>query len=122
LLKILAGLLDPTSGGVTINGIDRIKNPREAKAQIGWMPAEERSGLYGRITGRENLTFFGTLQGLNNADMDRAIGNLALQIGIDDEIDQTVLKISSGAKQKIGLARAMLHSPSVLLLDEPIRN
>jgi ABC-type multidrug transport system ATPase subunit len=122
LLKILAGLLDPNSGSVTINGIDRLKNPREAKAQIGWMPAEERSGLYGRITGRENLTFFGALQGLDNETMDRAIGNLALQIGIESELDQTVLKVSSGTKQKIGLARAMLHAPALLLLDEPIRN
>lgn len=122
LLKILAGLLDPDSGSVTVNGIDRIKNSREAKAQIGWMPAEERSGLYGRITGRENLMFFGALQGLDNTAMDRIIGNLALQIGIDTEIDQTVLKVSSGTKQKIGLARAMLHNPAVLILDEPIRN
>jgi ABC-type multidrug transport system ATPase subunit len=122
LLKILAGLLDPNSGSVTVNGIDRLKNLREAKAQIGWMPAEERSGLYGRITGRDNLMFFGALQGMDRAAMNRAIGNLALQIGIDDELDQTVLKVSSGAKQKIGLARAMLHGPAVLILDEPIRN
>jgi ABC-2 type transport system ATP-binding protein len=122
LLKILAGLLQPTSGSVALMGLDPAKKPREAKLNVGWMPAEERSGFYGRLTGRENLQFFAALQGVPAKELDRITGNLALQIGIKDEIDQTVLKVSSGAKQKIGLARAMLHNPSILLLDEPTRN
>lgn len=124
LLKILAGLLKPSSGSFYVAGLDPQKEPRKFKSEIGWMPAEEKSGLYGRLTGRQNLMFFGTLQGLEEKEMDRLIGNLALQIGIDlnKELDQTVLKISSGAKQKIALARALLHNPSVLLMDEPTRN
>ena len=122
LLKILAGLIEPTSGNVHVHGIDRIADPRGARADIGWMPAEERSGLYGRITGRQNLKFFGALQGLSDEEMNRQIGNIALQIGIDDEMDKNLQKVSSGMKQKIGLARALLHNPPVLLLDEPIRN
>lgn len=122
LLKILAGLIEPTSGSVFVHGIDRINNPRAARADIGWMPAEERSGLYGRITGRQNLTFFGSLQGMSKEAMDRVIGNLSLQIGINEELDLNLQRVSSGAKQKVALARALLHSPPVLLLDEPIRN
>ncbi len=122
LLKILAGLLRPSSGTVTIAGVDTAKEPRLARQKIGWMPAEERSGFYGRLTGRENLAFFGALQGLNGAELDRVVGNLALQIGIGDEIDRPILRTSTGAKQKIALARTLLHNPPVLLLDEPTRN
>ncbi|MCG3205021.1 MAG: Vitamin B12 import ATP-binding protein BtuD [Elusimicrobia bacterium] len=122
LLKILAGLLDPTTGSLNIHGIDRMADPRSARADIGWMPAEERSGLYGRITGRENLNFFGTLHGLTAEELNRTIGNISFQIGIDDELDKNVQRVSSGTKQKIGLARALLHNPPILLLDEPIRN
>src|SRR5437899_96001 len=61
LLKILAGLLQPSGGSISILGIDPQKNPREARAKVGWMPAEERSGLYGRLTGRQNLEFFAAL-------------------------------------------------------------
>jgi ABC-type multidrug transport system ATPase subunit len=124
LLKTLAGLLKPTSGQFTVAGFDPLKNSRKYKSEIGWMPAEEKSGFYGRLTGRQNLMFFGTLQGMEEKEMDRVIGNISLQLGIDlnKELDQTVLKISSGAKQKLGLARALLHNPSILLLDEPTRN
>ncbi len=122
LLKILAGLIEPDGGTVFVHGIDRLANPGAARADIGWMPAEERSGLYGRITGRENLRFFGALHNLTPIEMDRNIGNISLQIGINDEIDTNLQRVSSGTKQKIGLARALLHNPPVLLLDEPIRN
>lgn len=122
LLKTLAGLLQPTSGSISINGIDPNQDPLGARAKIGWMPSEEKSGFYGRLTGRQNLMFFGVLQGLLPVDMERLIGNLALQIGFGEELDKSMLQISSGAKQKISLARALLHNPPVLLLDEPIRN
>jgi ABC-type multidrug transport system ATPase subunit len=122
LLKILAGLLRPTSGGFAIGGMDGLSTPRLARSKVGWMPAEERAGLYGRLTGRQNLAFFGALQNLSGAELDRVVGNLALQIGISDELDRQVLQTSTGAKQKIALMRALLHNPPVLLLDEPTRN
>ena len=122
LLKILAGLLRPTSGGFSIGGVDGINDPLGARAKIGWMPAEERAALYGRLSGRENLSFFGALHGVAGSELNRVVGNLALQIGIDDEIDRPILQTSTGLKQKIALARALLHNPPVLLLDEPTRN
>lgn len=122
LLKVLAGLLQPTSGTFSINGVDPVKNPLEARSQTGWMPAEERSGFYGRLSGRQNLNFFGALHGIEPKEITRTIGNLALQIGINEELDKQILKLSSGARQKIALARALLHNPPVLLLDEPTRN
>jgi ABC-type multidrug transport system ATPase subunit len=86
------------------------------------MPSEERSGFYGRLTGWQNLKFFGALHGLSTKDMNRIIGNLALQIGLKEELDRSLLKLSSGEKQKIALARALLHNPPLLILDEPVRN
>jgi ABC-type multidrug transport system ATPase subunit len=122
LLKVLAGLLRPTSGGFSIHGVDAAEKPREARGNVGWMPAEERAGLYGRLSGRENLSFFAALQDIRGQELDRVVGNLALQIGINDEIDRPILQTSTGAKQKIALTRALLHNPPVLLLDEPTRN
>ncbi len=122
LLKILAGLLEPTEGSISILGIDPKKNPREARAKIGWMPAEERSGLYGRLSGRQNLEFFAALQEVPKKETGRIIGNLALLLDIGDELDQMLLTVSAGGNQKIGLARALLQDPPILLLDEPLRN
>lgn len=122
LLKVLAGLLRPTTGGFMIGSVDGTSDPRSARSKIGWMPAEERAGLYGRLTGRQNLAFFGALQNIRGEELDRVVGNLAIQIGIGEELDKPVLQTSTGAKQKIALMRALLHNPPVLLLDEPTRN
>jgi len=122
LLKILAGLVKPTAGQISIMGMDSKKEGHKIQSDIGWMPADERSGFYGRITGHQNLKFFGTLQNIPEAEFNRQLGNLALQLGIKDELNHQSLRISSGFRQKMGLLRAMIHSPSILLLDEPFRN
>lgn len=122
LLKIISGLLTPTEGSVSIMGINPAEDPIKARSQIGWMPAEERSGFYGRLSGKQNLNFFAALHQIPHEEKERTIGNLAFLLDFADEIDQMTLQISAGARQKVGLARALLHNPSVLLLDEPMRN
>jgi len=122
LLKILAGLLAPTSGKILIFGRDPKENPSLTRSQLGWMPADEKSGFYGRLTGMQNLNFFSTFYDLTPSVRDRHIGNLALQLDLTGELEQMVLKLSSGTKQKAGLLRALLHNPPILLLDEPFRH
>jgi ABC-type multidrug transport system ATPase subunit len=124
LLKMVAGLLRPTSGKmkISIMGEDIEKDPLESRKQIGWMPAEERSGFYGRLTAKQNLEFFAALQGVAPKEVNRIIGNLAFLLDFNDELDKMFLKTSAGARQKFGLARVLLHDPGILLLDEPMRN
>jgi len=122
LLKILSGLLLPTSGSATLMGMDILEEPIKIRKQIGWMPADERSGFYGRLTGRENLNFFADLQQIPPKEVNRIIGNIEVLLGINNELNQQFLSTSSGERQKIGLARTLLHNPQVLLLDEPFRN
>ncbi|MCB4757582.1 MAG: ABC transporter ATP-binding protein [Elusimicrobia bacterium] len=122
LLKILAGLLKPSSGKISIFGRDPQENPSLTRSQIGWMPADEKSGFYGRLTGMQNLNFFSTFYNIGPQNRDRQIGNLALQLDMTDELEQMMLKLSSGIKQKVGILRSLLHNPPVLLLDEPFRH
>jgi len=122
LLKILAGLVQPNAGEINIMGVDPVMDPIAVKKHTGWMPSDERSGFYGRLTGKQNLRFFGSLHQIQSVEMERRIGNLAFLLDFADDMDEMMLKISSGTRQKIGLARTLLHNPTVLLLDEPLRN
>ena len=122
LIKVLAGMLQPSAGNISIMGVDTQENPRGARQHIGWVPAEERSGLYGHLTGKENLVFFATLHRLSEELMARTLGNLAFLLDIGDAMDEKVLHMSAGARQKLGIAKALLANPSVLLFDEPFRH
>ncbi len=122
LLKILAGLVSPTEGSVSLMGLDPTLKPIEAHTKVGWMPAEERSGFYGRLSAKQNLEFFGALQQLSEEEVGKSIGNLAFLLDFNEDVGRMVLKTSAGARQKFSLARALLHNPPILLLDEPMRN
>jgi ABC-2 type transport system ATP-binding protein len=121
LLKILAGLLLPTSGQALICGRDVATDPRGTKRTPGFIPSEERS-FYWRLTGRQNLRFFAALHGLAGPATEDRIQTLLKSVALDQAGDQSFRYYSTGMKQSLGIARGLLHSPAVLLMDEPTRS
>ncbi len=113
LLRALAGLAHPTRGEVSILG----KSPREACRDIGYMA--HPSLLYDEMSGMENLRYFARLYGIaGDKRCERAIRS----VGLDPELSRPVGKYSQGMRQRMSLARAILHDPKILLLDEPFSN
>lgn len=121
LLRILATLLLPTKGRAQIAGHDAVRDSRAVRRQIGYHSGSDL-GFYARLTGRENLRFFGRLNLLSAAAVAKRITQLAKQFQLETAIDRQVRTLSSGTVQRLSLARALLHQPRVLLLDEPTRS
>jgi ABC-type multidrug transport system ATPase subunit len=121
LLRILATLLLPTGGHAQIAGHDAVLHPRAVRRQLGYHAGSD-IGFYPRLTGRENLRFFGRLNHLSNAIAAQRIAHLAQQFHLEEALDRQVRTLSSGTVQRLSLARALLHQPRVLLLDEPTRS
>ncbi len=117
-IKILCGLLRPTSGQATVAGADVVDDPVAVKARIGILP--EEPVLYERLTGREMLWYAGRLYGLDGRTVEQRSDDLLdLMAMADADSDKAIVDYSMGMKKKIGLACALLHRPRVLFLDEP---
>lgn len=121
LLRVLATLLLPTRGHVEVCGADVIHNSATVRNQIGYDTGIEE-GFYSRLTGRENLRLFATLNNLSPGQIAKRILELSELLGLQESIDRQTRTYSTGMLQRLGLARALVHSPSVLLLDEPTRS
>jgi ABC-2 type transport system ATP-binding protein len=119
LLKIISTLLQPTTGHVLVDGHDPRHDARSVRDRIGLVLADDRA-LYWRLTGRENLEFFGVMHGLTNRDATVRAGVLLDQVGLASR-DKLVFGYSSGMRARLSLARALLTRPPLLLLDEPTR-
>jgi ABC-2 type transport system ATP-binding protein len=116
-IRMISSILTPTSGQITVNGRDTVKEADHVRRSIGMIT--EQPGLYERMTGMEYLLFYGRLYGLRDKSIQERGERLYRRFGMDEAIDRRLGGFSKGMKQKVGLIRAMLHNPPVLLLDEP---
>lgn len=116
-LRILSGLLSPDAGEVTVNGYDLCRQRREAKKQIGYMP--DAFGTYDNLTIREYMEFFADIYQLPVREQKVRISELLQMVHLEQNAEQLVDTLSRGTKQKLCLARTLIHRPGILLLDEP---
>jgi ABC-2 type transport system ATP-binding protein len=116
-IKMLTGLLAPTSGRMQLLGVDFSRNPLEAKRQIGVVP--EGMGLFERLTGQEYLRFVGRMYGLDKPTTERRTEELLDFMQLADREKTLVADYSHGMQKKLALAAAVIHGPRILFLDEP---
>lgn len=121
LSKIIATLVQPTSGTVSVGGFDSVKDEVKVRSLIGLATAEERS-FYWRLSCERNLLFFARLYGMNDGEAKRKIAELFEKLNLTELAKRRFSQISTGNKQKLAVARALLPNPPILLLDEPTRS
>lgn len=120
LLKLLATLLLPERGSITLDGFDVVKEAMQAKRRIGLCASEERSFYY-RLSARENLEYFGAMLGLRGDALRRSIGEVLNVVNLSSAIERRFDSFSSGMRQRLTVARALLADPPILFFDEPTR-
>ncbi len=116
-LRMLAGMLRPDEGTASVAGFDVVAGSREVRTRVGLLT--EQPGLYDRLTAEENLAFFAQLYGVPRAEGERRIRRLLGLLGLWDSRDSRAGGLSKGMRQKVAIARALIHEPDVIFLDEP---
>lgn len=116
-VRMLTSILKPTRGNAYIAGYDVLQHPERVRSSVGVLT--EQHGLYLRMTGEEYLEFYGQIYGLNNRKMKLRITTLLSDFGLEQASNQRIGEYSKGMRQKLALARTLIHEPPVLLLDEP---
>jgi len=116
-LRMLAGLITPEAGRLAVDGIDVVARPREVLARMGVL--SDSRGLYPRLTARENIVYYGALQGMEQAAADARAQDLARMFDMTALLDRRTEGFSQGERMKTALARALVHDPPNIVLDEP---
>lgn len=116
-LRMIAGLMQPNQGRIQVCGLDTVEQPEKARAKVGYLSTD--LNVYGRFTPRELLRIFGEFQGLDAKVAERRGIYLMEKLQLDDFADVKMEGFSSGQKQKVSIARALLHDPKVVIFDEP---
>jgi ABC-2 type transport system ATP-binding protein len=116
-ISMLTGLLEPTSGSITVDGMDVEKHTSEVKAKLGLVPQE--LALYPTLSARQNLLFFGRIYGLKGKDLHQRVDEVLEMIGLTERANDAVEEYSGGMKRRVNIGAGLLHKPDVLFLDEP---
>ncbi len=116
-LRMLATILTPTSGGATVAGFDVVGEPERARASLGFLSTA--TALYGRLTAREFVEYFGRLHGLRDDVLRERVNVLLSRLEMNDFCDRRCDSFSTGMKQKTSIARVLVHDPPVMIFDEP---
>ena len=117
LLRMLSTALKPSAGTAKIDGVDLVGNPLEVRKKIGFL--SDNTGLYGRLTAREMIKYYGKLHGLDYSRLHRRMDELFNVLDMTDFVDKRNDSLSSGMKQKVSIARTLIHEPDVIMFDEP---
>ena len=117
LLRMLSTALKPSAGTAKIDGVDLVENPLEVRKKIGFL--SDNTGLYGRLTAREMIKYYGKLHGLDYSRLHRRMDELFNVLDMTDFVDKRNDSLSSGMKQKVSIARTLIHEPDVIMFDEP---
>jgi sodium transport system ATP-binding protein len=116
-LRVLYTVLKPDSGSATIDGVDVVTGPVEARARIGTLP--HGSGLYPHLTARENIAYYAKLYDMDAGIIDERVQQVIDQLDINDFADRKTKGFSQGQRTKVSLARSLVHGPQNVILDEP---
>jgi len=117
LMRLIYGLLQPTQGRISIDGMDVAQHPQLVRKSLGVLPDD--TGLYKRLSARENINYFGELQDLTASQLDESREQLITLLGMESIADRRADGFSLGERMKTALARAIVHQPQHILLDEP---
>lgn len=117
LLRMMATMLKPTSGTIQVAGFDTVRQPEQVRRHIGFLTGT--TGLYDRLTPHEIIKYYGDLQGMDPAALEKRKMELFNFLGIQEFAQRRIGKLSTGMKQKVSIVRTLIHDPQVMVFDEP---